>query len=120
MILETCPKCGTRYNPNAHAECYKCILIPSDPLETLHLVKKTKEPQVQNNQKFNSRESSGSSTSFSSRESSGSHSNEQKCYIHPESTSIAKCVECGKFVCNPCCSEVKNKSYCKVCVVDIS
>ena len=38
------------------------------------------------------------------------------CYIHQDAEAIGTCVECGKFICKDCTTEIKGKNYCKTCL----
>lgn len=38
------------------------------------------------------------------------------CYVHGDKEAIGTCVNCGKFICSECATEVNEKYYCKKCV----
>jgi hypothetical protein len=37
------------------------------------------------------------------------------CYVHPETAAVATCVNCGKFVCSECATNIGGKIYCRSC-----
>ena len=39
-----------------------------------------------------------------------------KCFNHATVDAIGTCVGCGKFICETCKTEYKNKFYCKTCL----
>ncbi len=41
------------------------------------------------------------------------------CYKHPENGAVGTCVNCGKFICEECNTEIKGKNYCKSCVSEV-
>lgn len=41
------------------------------------------------------------------------------CYIHDDREAIGTCVNCGKFICHECATEIQNKYYCKGCVSEL-
>lgn len=41
------------------------------------------------------------------------------CYVHTDTSSVGVCVGCGKFICENCNTEIKNKNYCKSCIEEI-
>ena len=41
------------------------------------------------------------------------------CYVHPGKEAVGTCVNCGKFICSECNTEVDNKNLCKHCVSEI-
>jgi len=42
-----------------------------------------------------------------------------KCYIHNESEAVGTCVNCGKFICTVCNTEINGKNFCKACVSEV-
>lgn len=42
-----------------------------------------------------------------------------KCYIHNDSAAIGTCVNCGKFICETCNTQITGKNYCKPCVSEV-
>lgn len=41
------------------------------------------------------------------------------CYVHAEKDAVGTCVNCGKFICSECATEVNEKFYCKKCIGEI-
>ncbi|MFN4032618.1 MAG: B-box zinc finger protein [Fimbriimonadales bacterium] len=40
------------------------------------------------------------------------------CYLHPHTTAVAYCTDCGQPVCGVCLVRVNNKPYCEHCAVN--
>lgn len=41
------------------------------------------------------------------------------CYVHNETPAVGVCVGCGKFICEQCNTEIKNKNHCKACIEEL-